>query len=82
MKACSPCHLVGAHPSGARASHRAGPAFADIARSSKAAPEALRDFLHSTQNGVSHPLNMPNPHLTEEQIHLISAYLSSLRNSR
>ena len=38
-KICSDCHVV---------SPKVGPPFAEIAKGSRAAPEALRDFLHST----------------------------------
>jgi mono/diheme cytochrome c family protein len=79
LKACAPCHRVEGEPSGERASPLAGPTFADIARGQRAAPQTLRDFLRATHNDVGHPLNMPNPELTEEQIRLISAYLSRLR---
>ena len=59
-----------------------GPSLEEIAKGSKAAPEALRIFLLSTQSNVGHPGSMPNPKLTEDQIRLISAYLSSLRNAK
>lgn len=79
MKACLPCHVIPSHPSQQQASPPSGPPFEEIAKGSKAAPEALRVFLLSTRSNVSHPGAMPNPGLTEDEIPLISAYLASLR---
>jgi hypothetical protein len=57
-------------------SPKVGPPFAEIAKGSRAAPEALRDFLHSTHSDVGHPgATTPNPALTERQIDEIVAYL-------
>ncbi len=67
---CSPCHVV---------SQAVGPPFAEIAKGPRAAPEALRDFVHSTGSDVSHPSAMPNPSLTDRQIDEITAYLATLR---
>jgi cytochrome c2 len=39
IKVCSPCHVV---------SQPVGPPFAEIAKGPRAAPDALRNFLHST----------------------------------
>jgi len=72
-KLCSPCHIV---------SPPVGPPFADIAKGSKAAPEALHDFLNSTQSDVSHPASMPRLDLTEREIDQISAYLQTLRQAK
>ena len=69
-KICSDCHVV---------SPKVGPPFAEIAKGSRAAPEALRDFLHSTHSDVGHPGAMPNPALTERQIDEIAAYLATMR---
>ena len=72
-KACSPCHAVAGPP---------GLSFAEIAKGTHAAPDALRALLTSTQSDVSHPYAMPNPELTERQIDEISAYLGSLRGAK
>ena len=72
-KLCSPCHAV---------SPPIGPSFTDIAKGSKAEPEALRDFLNSTQSNVSHPSAMPRLDLTEREIDQISAYLQALRQAK
>jgi mono/diheme cytochrome c family protein len=72
-KVCSPCHAVAAPP---------GLSFAEIAKGTHAAPDALRALLTSTQSDVSHPYAMPNPELTERQIDEISAYLGSLRGAK
>ena len=72
-KICSDCHVV---------SLKVGPPFAEIAKGSRAAPEALRDFLHSTHSDVGHPGAMPNPALTERQIDEIAAYLATLRAAK
>ena len=72
-KICSDCHVV---------SPKVGPPFAEIAKGSRAAPEALRDFLHSTHSDVGHPGAMPNPALTERQIDEIAAYLATLRAAK
>jgi len=72
-KLCSPCHLV---------SPAVGPSFAEIAKGSKAEPEALRDFLNSTQSTVGHPSTMPRLDLTEHEIEQISAYLQTLRKAK
>lgn len=69
-KFCSPCHAIAEKP---------GPSFVEIAKGERAAPEALRAFLHSTASNVSHPGAMPNPELSEKQIDEIAAYLASLR---
>jgi len=72
-KVCSPCHAVAGPP---------GLSFAEIAKGTHAAPDALRALLTSTQSDVSHPYAMPNPELTERQIDEISAYLDSLRGAK
>jgi mono/diheme cytochrome c family protein len=72
-KVCSPCHAVAETP---------GPPFAEIARGERAAPEALRGFLHATHSNMSHPGAMPNPELTDSQIEEISAYLAALREAK
>jgi mono/diheme cytochrome c family protein len=72
-KICSPCHVVGETP---------GPPFAEIAKGERAAPEALRDFLHATHSNMSHPGAMPNPELTDAQIEEIAAYLATLRAAK
>ncbi len=68
-QACSPCHVV-AKP--------VGPPFADIANGPRAAPDALRDFLHATHSDIGHAGAMPNPQLTDRQIEEIAAYLATL----
>lgn len=82
VKACGSCHVVATPPSPQHAAPLAGPSFEEIAKGSKAAPDALRVFLLSTHSSVSHPGNMPRPALTEDQIRLISAYVSSLRERK
>lgn len=82
MKVCSPCHVIPSHPIQEQASRPSGPPFEEIAKGSKATPEALRVFLFSTHRNVSHPGAMPNPGLTEEEVQLISAYLTSLRKAK
>ena len=82
MTVCSPCHVIAPQPSQQPAPPPPGPSFEEIAKGSKASPETLRIFLLSTQSNVGHPGGMPNPKLTEAQIRLISAYLSSLRNTK
>jgi len=82
MTVCSPCHVITSQPSQHPAPSPPGPSFEEIAKGSKAAPEALHIFLLSTQSNVGHPGSMPNLKLTEDQIRLISAYLSSLRNTK
>ena len=72
-KLCSPCHAV---------SPPIGPSFTDIAKGSKAEPEALRDFLNSTQSAVGHPSTMPRLNLTEREIDDISAYLQTLGQAK
>jgi mono/diheme cytochrome c family protein len=72
-KICSDCHVV---------SPKVGPPFAEIAKGSRAAPEALRDFLHSTHSDVGHPGAMPNHALPERQIDEIAAYLATLRAAK
>ncbi len=72
-KVCSPCHAVAGPP---------GLSFAEIAKGTHVAPDALRALLTSTQSDVSHPYAMPNPELTERQIDEISAYLGSLRGAK
>ena len=79
---CSPCHIVLPQTSERRPSGLAAPSFLDIAQGPKAAPEALRGFLHSTNSSVAHPAAMPHLELTDEQIEAIAAYLSSLRQPR
>ena len=73
IKVCSPCHVI---------SERVGPPFAQIAKGPRATPDALRDFLHSTQADVSHPNAMPNPGLTERQIDDLAAYIASLHGAK
>lgn len=82
VKECSPCHVVATPPIPDHTRPPVGPSFEEIAKGSKAAPEALRVFLLSTHTNISHPGAMPRPALTEDQIRLISAYVSSLREGK
>jgi mono/diheme cytochrome c family protein len=82
VRFCSPCHLVSSQAGQDHARAPSGASFEQIAKGSKAGPEALRILLLSTQSNVSHPGGMPNPKLTEDQIRLISAYISSLRDAK
>lgn len=82
VKTCSPCHIVPSQPIQEQPSRPSGPSFEEIAKGAKAAPEALRGFLLSTHSSVSHPGAMPNLGLTEDQIRLISAYVSSFRKAK
>ena len=79
---CAPCHIVSPQTSEPRRLGLAAPSFLDIAQGPKAAPEALRGFLRSTNSSVAHPAAMPHLELTDEQIEAIAAYLSSLRQPR
>ena len=79
-KMCASCHAM--TPRSPGAAPLAGPSFADISKGSKSAPEIFRPFLLSTHSTVSHPDAMPRPVLTEEEIRLIFAYLSSLRGEK
>jgi mono/diheme cytochrome c family protein len=80
VEKCSSCHADNPVTGGPAGS--AGRSLATIAKSDKAAPDSLPAFLRSAHNSVSHPGNMPNPELTEQQIRLISAYLVFLRASQ
>jgi hypothetical protein len=71
-KVCSPCHAVAETPR---------PPFAEIAKGERAAPEALRDFLHATHSNMSHPGAMPNPELTDSQIEEISPHCAGRNNA-
>lgn len=78
---CSPCHAM-SRSSAQSQTRAAAPSFEEIAVGSKTTREALRAFLLSTNSNVSHPGAMPTPKLTESEIDLIYAYLSSLRETR
>jgi mono/diheme cytochrome c family protein len=79
---CAPCHALPAQAGGNQKSALPGRSFLEIANSDKAAPGALWEFLHTANNSVSHPGNMPSPMLNEDQIRLISAYIATLRASK
>lgn len=64
---------------GTQPSELPGRSFQEIAKGDKAAPDALWAFLKTAHNSISHPGNMPSQELTEQQIRLIYAYVSSLR---
>lgn len=81
-KLCSRCHAMPSEPGGVRPLGISGRSFEKIAKGNKAAPGALRDFLRTAHNSVSHPGNMPNPELTDQQIQLISDYIASLRTPK
>jgi mono/diheme cytochrome c family protein len=51
----------------------------EIAGGPKADEWTLQTFLASTHNSISHPANMPNPQLSNEQIRDVAAYILSLR---
>ena len=72
-KICSRCHVV---------SEKAGSSFPDIAKGDHATPAALRDFLRTTHNDVSHPGAMPTQELTEQEIDELAAYIASLRPAK
>jgi mono/diheme cytochrome c family protein len=79
LQKCSRCHAVSrsqAKPD------TAAPSFEEIAAGPKMTREALRAHLNSTNSSVRHPGGMPAQNLTEDQIDLIFAYLSSLRAER
>lgn len=81
VKTCSPYHIVPSQLIQEQPSRPSGPSFEEITKSAKAAPEALRVFLLSTHSSVSHPGAMPNLGLAEDQMRLISAYVSSFRKA-
>lgn len=82
VKECSSCHVIAAPPISNHTHPPVGPSFEVIAKGTKSTPEALRAFLLSTHSNISHPGAMPRPPLTEDQIRLIAAYMSSLRAGR
>lgn len=78
QKKCLSCHALSR--SSSQSQTRPGaPSFEEIAAGPKKTREALRAFLLSTNSSVSHPGGMPALKLTEDQIDLIYAYLSSLQ---
>jgi mono/diheme cytochrome c family protein len=79
---CSRCHAIPSDVVGTQPPVLSGPSFQEIAKSDKAAPDALWAFLKTAHNSVSHPGNMPSQDLTEQQIRLIYAYVTSLRAAR
>jgi mono/diheme cytochrome c family protein len=79
IKKCSACHFMPEAPGDNSKQSTAAPSFETIAAGSRTSHEALRAFLQSTSSNVRHPGSMPHPALTEAQIDLISAYISSLR---
>jgi mono/diheme cytochrome c family protein len=76
---CSRCHAMPTDVVGTQPPVLSGPPFQEIAKSDRAAPDALWAFLKTAHNSVSHPGNMPSQDLTEQQIRLIYAYVKSLR---
>jgi mono/diheme cytochrome c family protein len=82
VRVCAPCQVVTSQPPQGQTPRPSAPSFEEIAKGTKAAPEPLRIFLLSTQSSVAHPGSMPNPKLTEDQIRVIAAYLSTLRNAK
>ncbi len=82
-KSCSPCHVVSHDQKQPPALNPAAPSFAQIAEGPRAADAwTLQTFLKSTHNSVTHPENMPNPQLSEEEIKTVTAYILSLRPKR
>ena len=68
---CSSCHVVA--PTTGRGTSNGAPPFAAIARMKSATPMSLHAF-HLTPHA-----NMPDLHLTRDEIDDLSAYILSLR---
>ncbi|HTJ03607.1 MAG TPA: cytochrome c [Methylovirgula sp.] len=79
LQKCAPCHAVSRSQAKPEST---APSFEEIAAGPKMTREALRAHLASTNASVRHPGGMPAQSLTENQIDLIFAYLSSLPAER
>jgi len=79
---CAPCHVVAGDQKQEPLLRPPAQSFAEIARGPKADEWKLQTFLASTHSSISHPANMPNPQLSEEQIRDVTAYILSLRERK
>jgi mono/diheme cytochrome c family protein len=77
QKLCSFCHMVGSEEQEG-AHHSDAPSFKSMAEGQKTDTESFRAFFNTTQTNVSHTGAMPNPHLRNDEIDKISAYIRSL----
>ena len=68
---CSSCHVVG--PSTARGTSNGAPTFAAVATMKSTTPMSLHAFL------LTPHANMPDLHLSRDEIDDLSAYILSLR---
>jgi mono/diheme cytochrome c family protein len=71
---CSSCHVVGA--ASQRGASNGAPTFSAIARAKSTTPMALRVFLQTPHS------QMPDLHLSRDEIDNLTGYILSLRNRR
>jgi mono/diheme cytochrome c family protein len=77
QRLCTYCHLIEpgqVNPPG----HVGGPTFQSVADRPSMTANALRTHLRTTRSDSVIPLAMPNPDLTDDEAHKITAYIMSL----
>jgi mono/diheme cytochrome c family protein len=79
---CSVCHVAAADQTGTPVMSNPGPPFRDIANRPEITQAALRTFLRIAHASTFPPFTMPNPHLSDQQIDAMIAYILSMRGQQ
>ena len=76
---CANCHVVASDQPYEPILRPLAPSFESIAQRRAINAEVLRNYLNTLHRQVTHPEDMPNPQLIDDQIKQVVAYLLSLR---
>jgi mono/diheme cytochrome c family protein len=76
---CANCHVAASDQPYEPILRPPAPSFESIAQRSDINAVALQKYLSTLHRNVSHPEDMPNPQLVDDQIKQVVAYLLSLR---
>jgi cytochrome c553 len=79
LSACTACHIVEPNQQRPPIIAIRLPTFQQIADDPQTSEVSLRRFLHDPHIGNTVPFVMPEPNLSEDQIHDLAAYIMSLR---
>ncbi len=76
---CSACHIAGPDQNGLPILRPPAVSFQSLAQKEGANYDQIREFMLTTHQDVTHPKEMPNPMLMEQEASDIAAYIISLR---
>ena len=76
---CSACHIAAPDQNKPPILRTPAVSFQSLAEKEGTSYEGIRNFILTTHQDISHPKDMPNPMLTDDEASDISAYIVSLR---